>query len=53
MFFKGGTLSCEMWRIVAIVVVAMAAYDLYFLDGRYIHALQEIGRTILHHAFGW
>jgi hypothetical protein len=26
----------------------MAATDLYFLDGRHIHALQEIGRSILH-----
>jgi hypothetical protein len=26
----------------------MAAFDLYFWDGRYIHAFQEIGRSVLH-----
>jgi hypothetical protein len=44
--------SLGMFRGVAIVLVAMAAFDLYFLDGRYIHAFQEIGRSILHH-FAW
>lgn len=37
-----------MFRRVAIALVAMAAFDLFFLDGQYIHALQEIGRSILH-----
>ncbi len=31
-----------VFRIVAIAVVASAAYDLYFLDGRYIHGLQAM-----------
>jgi hypothetical protein len=37
-----------MFRGVATALAAMAAFDLFFLDGRYIHALQEIGRSILH-----
>ena len=37
-----------MFRKVAIALVAMTAVDLYFLEGRYIHALQEIDRSVLH-----
>jgi hypothetical protein len=37
-----------MFRVMAIVLVAMAAFDLYFLDGRYTHTLQEIGQSVLH-----
>jgi hypothetical protein len=37
-----------MFRGVATALVAMAAFDLYVLDGRYIHAFQSIGLSVLH-----
>jgi hypothetical protein len=37
-----------MFRGVATALVAMATFDLYVLDGRYIHAFQMIGRSLLH-----
>jgi hypothetical protein len=37
-----------MFRGVATALVAMAAFDLYALDGSYIHAFQMIGRSVLH-----
>jgi hypothetical protein len=36
-----------MFRVVAICLVAMAAYDLTFCDGQYIHALAEMARHLL------
>jgi hypothetical protein len=36
-----------MFRVVAISLVAMAAFDLAFLDGQHIHAVQEIARHFL------
>jgi hypothetical protein len=37
-----------MFRGVATTLVAVAAFDLYVLDGRYIHAFQSIGLSMLH-----
>ena len=36
-----------MLRGVATALVAMAAFDLYFLDGTYTHAFQTMGFSIL------
>jgi hypothetical protein len=36
-----------MFRGVATTLVAMAAFDLYVLDGRYIHAFQSMGFSVL------
>ena len=36
---------------MAIVLVASAAFDLYFLDGQYTHAVQTMGLSVLHFAF--
>ena len=33
---------------VAAALVAIAAFDLYFLDGTYAHAFQTIGFSVLH-----
>ena len=53
-----------MFRIVAIAVVPSAAYDLYFLDDRYMHGLQAMcvsrehpaelhsGNALMIYAFG-
>ena len=35
-----------MFRGVATALVAMATFDLYVLDGRYINAFQMIGRSL-------
>ena len=37
-----------MFRGVASALIAMAAFDLYVLDGRYIRAFQSIGLSVLH-----
>jgi hypothetical protein len=36
-----------MFRVVAICLVAMAAYDLAFCDGQHIHAFAEMARSLL------
>jgi hypothetical protein len=36
-----------MFRVVAIALVAMAAFDLTFLNGQYTHAVVEIARSLL------
>jgi hypothetical protein len=36
-----------MFRVLAISLVAMAAYDLTFFDGQHIHAVEEIARHLL------
>jgi hypothetical protein len=40
-----------MFRIVAIALVAFAAFDLYFLDGQYTHAAEAMGMSLRHFAF--
>jgi hypothetical protein len=37
-----------MFRGVATALVAMAAFDLYVLDGSYTRAFQMIGLSVLH-----
>jgi hypothetical protein len=37
-----------MLRGVATALVAMAAFDLFFLDGTYTHAFQTMGFSVLH-----
>jgi hypothetical protein len=37
-----------MFRGVATALVAMAAFDLYVLDGRYVHAFQSTDLPVLH-----
>jgi hypothetical protein len=36
-----------MFRVVAICLVAMAAFDLTFCDGQHIHAFAEMARDFL------
>jgi hypothetical protein len=36
-----------MFRVVAICLVAMAAFDLTCLNGAYVHAVVEIARALL------
>jgi hypothetical protein len=36
-----------MFRVVTISLVAMAAYDLAFLNGQYTHAVVDIARSLL------
>jgi hypothetical protein len=40
-----------MFRVTAIALVAMAAFDLFFLDGRYTHAVDMTVRSLMHHMF--
>jgi hypothetical protein len=41
-----------MFRVVAIALVAMAAFDLYFLDGRHVHAVGRIALSLVRHLVG-
>ncbi len=41
-----------MFRIVLIVVVASAIFDLYFLDGKYTNAVHATANAFLHYVFG-
>ena len=36
-----------MFRVVAICLVAMAAFDLTYLNGQHVHAVIEIARALL------
>jgi hypothetical protein len=36
-----------MFRVVAICLVAMAAFDLMYLNGQHVHAVVEIVRALL------
>ncbi len=38
-----------MFRVVAIVVVALAAIDFFFLDGTYLHHVQAMLTDMRHH----
>jgi hypothetical protein len=40
-----------MFRVTAIALVAMTAFDLFFLDGRYTHAVDMTVRSLMHHMF--
>jgi hypothetical protein len=40
-----------MFRVATIALVAMAAFDLLFLDGRYTHAAEGTARALMHHLF--
>ena len=38
-----------MFRVVAIALVALATFDLYFLDGSHIHAVKAMALSLLQH----
>ena len=37
-----------MFRGVAVALVAMTAFDYFYLDGRYIHSVQMVVFSMLH-----
>jgi hypothetical protein len=41
-----------MFREVAIAVVALAAIDHFFLDGKYIQSVQAVARSLMHFLIG-
>jgi hypothetical protein len=41
-----------MFREVAIAVVALAAFDYFYLDGKYVHAIEMATRSLLHFVIG-
>jgi hypothetical protein len=42
-----------MMRVVAVILAASAAADLYFLDGKYFHVVQAVAVTLRQHFLGW
>jgi hypothetical protein len=41
-----------MFREVAIALVALAAFDQFYLDGKYLHSIEMATRSLLHFVFG-
>ena len=41
-----------MFRVVAIGLVALATFDIYFLDGKYIHTVEALARSLAHFLIG-
>jgi len=41
-----------MFRVVAVALVALAAFDLYFLGGSHVYTAMAIARSLLHHFVG-
>ena len=41
-----------MFREVAIVLVALAAFDHFYVDGKYVHSIEMATRSLLHFVFG-
>jgi hypothetical protein len=41
-----------MFRVVAIALVALAAFDYLYLDGKYIHSVQAMMLSMLHFMVG-
>jgi hypothetical protein len=39
-------------RSALIAVVALATLDFYFIDGKYMNAVQAMATAFLHHVFG-
>jgi hypothetical protein len=37
-----------MYRGAAIALVAMAAFDHFYLDGKYLHNVQAVADSLLH-----
>jgi hypothetical protein len=37
-----------MYRSVATALVALAAFDYFYLDGRYLHYVQAVAESMLH-----
>jgi hypothetical protein len=37
-----------MFRAAAVALAALVALDWYFLDGKYIGAVEEIARSLIH-----
>ena len=50
--FRYRILRVVMFRIVAIWLVALAAFDLYFLDGKHIHTVEAVARSLVHMMIG-
>jgi hypothetical protein len=41
-----------MYRIVAIVLVALAAFDYIYQDSKYLHTVQSVASSMLHFFVG-
>ena len=41
-----------MFRIAVITLVAGVVYDQYFFDGYYIHVVEALVRSMMHHMIG-
>jgi hypothetical protein len=40
--------NVRMYRIAAITLVALAAFDYVYLDGKYLHVVQTVANSMLH-----
>jgi hypothetical protein len=37
-----------MYRVAATILAALAAFDYFYLDGKYLHAVQMVANSMLH-----
>jgi hypothetical protein len=42
----------QMYRGVATALVALAAFDYFYLDGKYLHHVQAVANSLLHFFVG-
>jgi hypothetical protein len=40
--------NIRMYRGVATALVALAAFDYFYLDGKYLHSVQAVANSMLH-----
>ena len=41
-----------MFRTAAVALLALAAFDLYFLDGKSTHSVEALARSLIHFVIG-
>jgi hypothetical protein len=41
-----------MIRAAAVALLALAAFDLYFLDGKYTHSVEALVRSLIYFVVG-
>ena len=49
---KWRKLALAMFRIAAITLVALAAFDYFLLDGRYLRSVEAMVHSVIHFAIG-
>jgi hypothetical protein len=46
--FNIRSFNIRMYRGVTTALVALAAFDYFYLDGKYLHCVQAVANSLLH-----